>query len=1199
MRFVPLRQSAWIRPLWLTLLLGCAVTSARSQHYASARSTRPESTATVFASYQPNGPANAQMRSLAKVLSELERKHQVIFDFDNDLVKSKVVNVGELEKKSESLEKTLTDLLNPLDLTFEKFSSRSYLIYSKYAKPRAKAATSKPTADAETLLETTGPTALPTTALALSTIDRPVAYEAPADRTVTGTITDGTTNSGLPGVNVLVKGTGIGTSTDGEGRFRINVPDGRNTLVLSYVGYVSKEVDITGRTSITEILAPDERTLQEVVFVGYGTQKRSDLTGAIASVKGTDLQNLPATDIATSLQGRVPGALVQQTDGAPGAPSNIVIRGPASINGNSAPLYVVDGVPQSNPGYTFNIQDVESIEVLKDASAAAIYGAQAGGGVVLITTKKGKAGPLKVDVLASYGVRNVFNLPKLLTRDQYIPAKQAFGFDVVDLYGPQSGWSQLPDTDWIGATYRQGSEQNYQIGLSGGSEKSRFYISGNYNRIEGTRIGNWLEKYSLRINSDHQIGKRFKFIETLQATYRNESGNQNTNQGPISFRNTPVMPIYDPTNLLGGWGRAPRGFQGGHDVQSAIGNYRNNDGYEFYASGALDYQIINGLTARALFGTRLFTGSYYNYSPPFDVGTSLRNFDTFGKGLNRNQNFVATYTLNYAKQFGKHSISALAGYEARRQNFANVDFSNQNALVPFPQNSNLVNNVNLAVAGFNQGDVYDRILSQFGRIEYNFADKYLLTVNVRRDGYASKFGPNNRFGVFPGVSAGWKISDENFMKSIPFVTLLKLRAGYGSLGNATQGDFAFIGNYANGFSYDFSTNGTVNRQSGVTLASKVPNPDIRWESVNTTNVGIDAGLLNNRLTVNLDYYYRLTNNMLYNIGLPPSAGLGGSVPANVGQLQNTGFEFLLDWRDKINDFTYGVAFNGAFNRNKLIALDPSLGSRAFISSGSPQSDPYRDGIVSRSAPGLPLGQFYGYQVLGIYQTNAATGENRPKVTDYTPQAGDLIYQDLNGDGRITEDDKTYIGNPWPKLTYGVNLTAGWKGFDLRAFFSGVAGVQIYNSYESLTHLFFSDYNTTAAIFETSGFNRNPTTGQPIVAGLPSNGVTSVPRVGTLDDLDKNGNWLLVSSYHVQNGSYLRMRNLQIGYTFPNVMLSKLQMSSLRVFVMGDNLFTITGYKGINPDVAPQGGLPLQTGIDSATFRYPISRLLSFGLNASF
>lgn len=1033
---------------------------------------------------------------------------------------------------------------------------------------------------------------VPPRSLAIS----PGLKSAPADRTVTGAITDAATNGPLPGVNVLIKGTGTGTTTDANGQFRLNVPDDRNTLVFSYIGFVTQEVNITGRASVTITMTADDRLLNEVVVVGYGTQKRSDLTGAVASVKSEDIKNLPATDINTALQGRVPGALVQQNDGTPGSSASIIIRGPASINGNSAPLYVVDGVPQGGPSYNFNLQDVESIEVLKDASAAAIYGAQAGGGVILVTTKKGKAGKLLVSLQASAGVRTAINLPTLLNRDQFIGTKQAFGADVVDLYGPPSSWSSLPNTNWIDEVYRQGSEQNYQVSLSGGTEKSRYYLSGNYNRVAGTRISSWVEKYSFRFNSDHQLGKRLKFIETFQGTYRQDDPSVIPG---INFRSQPLMPVYDATNPLGGWGRGPRGFQGDNDIKTLLGNHRESDNYEFYVSGALEYQVVTGLTARALFGSRFFTGSSYYYEPPYDVGTTKNTVDRFGKTLNRNQNYVATYTLNYLKSFGKHTIGVLAGYEARRENYAELNYANANALVPYPQSSNLVNNTTTASVNFFQGDIYNRILSQFGRIEYNYANKYLLTANVRRDGYASKFGPNNRFGVFPGVSVGWKISDESFMKNVPQLTLLKLRAGYGSLGNASFGDFAFVGNYATGYTYDFGQG----RQNSITLASKIPNPDIRWESVNTTNIGLDAGLLNNRLTVNLDYYYRVTKNMIYNVGLPASAGLGGSVPANVGQLQNAGFEYNLDWRDKAGGFTYGVAFNGAFNTNKLVSLDPSLGSRAFLTNGSATAEAYRGIATSRSAPGQPIGQFFGYLADGIYQANAATGENRPKVLDYVPQAGDLIFRDLNNDGVINDDDKTYIGNPWPKLTYGINLTGGWKGFDIRAFFTGVAGNQIYNAYETYEHLLFSDFNTTAKAFETSGFNRDPLTGQLVVAGLPNSGVTRVPRIGTLTDLDKNGNWSSISSYHVQNGSYFRLRNLQIGYSIPRLVMNKLKMNALRVFVMGDNLFTITQYKGPNPDISPQdtggGRSVLQTGIDNAQSRYPVSRLLSVGLNADF
>lgn len=1111
-------------------------------------------------------------KSLKQVLQELQNKHHVSFVYNTEAVQDKFI-ASDI-KLSGTLTESLRNLLNPLKLHFEKINDGLYVITaedeegSSYIKrtpgvnpdenPQASAGRSM-----VQLIENLK-------------LNNPHLISTLAAITITGKVTDDT-NTGLPGVNVLLKGTNTGTTTNGEGNYSLSIPDGsaNGTLIFSYIGYTPEEVPINGRTNIDISLVPDVQSLSEVVVVGYGTQKRSDLTGAVASVKGEDIKNLPVADLNTALQGRVPGALITQNDGRPGAGSSVILRGPVSINGGD-PLYVVDGVPvPGGLGYNFNIQDIESIEVLKDASAAAIYGAQAGGGVILVTTKKGKAGRLSIGLNANFGVRNVFNLPQTLRRDEYIRAKQAFGFDVVDLYGLESGWSSLPDTDWFDEVYRQGMEQNYTLSLSGGGEKSTYFLSGNYNRIDGTRIGNWIERYTLRLNSDHQINKKLKFVQTFFAKYGQEDPDTRTNQGELSFRNTPVMPVYDPTNPLGGWGRAPRGFQGGHDVQSALGNVQDNENYEFFASGAFDYQIVKGLTARANLGTRFITGNNYYYNYRADVGTSITD-ETFGKSFYKDQNYVATLTLGYDRTFGQHSLKALVGYEARRSNFANVNFNNRNPLVPVPQSSGVVQNENTATTSFGQGDIYDRILSQFGRLDYTYADKYLLTFNIRRDGWATKFGPRNKFGVFPGISLGWKISEEPFMQSVPLLNFLKLRGGYGLLGNSPRQDFAFIGNYATGWSYDFG-NG---RQSSVSLEGKLPNPNIQWESVATTNFGVDGGLLENRITFNLDYYSRQTREMIYNLGVAPSAGLGGFVPTNIGQMSNKGFEFNIEYRDRIGEFTYSAGFNGAFNRNRLISLDPNLG-RQVLTNGN-LTELHDGKIVSRSEPGLPLGQFYGYQVDGIYQTDAASGEARPKIGDYVPQAGDLIYRDLNADGRINDDDKIYIGNPWPKFNYGINLTAGWKGFDIQVFFNGVAGNDIYNAFESYEHLFFSDYTTTSKIFETSGF-----------AG---NGVTDKPRVGTLSDLDKNGNWAAVSSYHVQNGSYLRLRNLQIGYTLPASLLSRARINSVRVFAMADNLLTITGYKGVNPDI---GGDFLSRGIDNANFRYPISRLVSFGMNANF
>jgi TonB-linked SusC/RagA family outer membrane protein len=1127
---------------------------------------------------RPTSLTESAQRSVAltDLLAQLKQTHGVFFLYDHEKLSDKTVQLGKTRLRD--VERTLNQVLPDLGLAYRKLDAHNYAILAaEPASASAESGRTKRSAESRTL---TNDVMMLASRLDLLNIVQ--------DRRISGKVTSAEDKAGLPGVSVRVKDSNIGAVTNETGDFVLNVPDNATTIVVSSIGYVAQEIAISGQAIFNIELAVDQRQLEEVVFVGYGTQKRKDLTGAVASVKGADLKNLPATDLNTALQGRVPGAYVTQSSGAPGAGSKIYIRGPVSINGGD-PLYVVDGVPFVGTGYSFNLQDVESVEVLKDASAAAIYGAKAAAGVILISTKRGKAGQTRVSLNANYGIRNVINLPQTLRRDQYIPAKKAFGFAVEDLYGPQSGWSRLPDTDWFDEVYRPAPEQNYTVSLAGGSERSTFYVSGNFNRIDGTRIGNWIERYTLRLNSDHKLSKRLKFSETLYAKYGSEDPNSTTNQGDLSFRNTPVMAVYDPTNPLGGWGRAPKGFQGGHDVQAAIGNYQRSKNFEVNVAGTLDYELLTGLHLRGTLGTSLYSGDYYGYDFKADVGTSV-NREDFSKRYNKGQSYIGTFTLNYDRSFGRHAFKGLLGYEARRSEYSNMEYSNFNPLVPRPANSDLVQSVTNANAKFTQGDVYDRILSQFARVEYAFADKYLLTANVRRDGYGSKFGPNNKYGIFPGVSVGWVLSEEAFVKTIPALSFLKLRAGYGVLGNAVGRDFAYAAAYEGAYSYDFVTGGGSNKQNSIGLRSLLPNPDIRWESVATANIGLDGALWQNQLNFNFDYYDRQTRKMIYNVPIAPSAGSGSETPANIGQMSNKGIELNLEYRNKIGDFSYSVGLNGGFNRNKLVTLNPDLGkqiiSRGFL------NEFYGGQQPTRSEPGLPLGQFYGLQVDGIYATNVAPGETRPKAYDYTPKAGDLIYRDISGpdgkpDGQITDDDRTYIGNPWPKFTYGFNFSGRWKGFDLTAFFQGVSGNQIYNAYESFEHLFFSDYTTTAKIYETSFFG--------------TNGLTDKPRVGTITDVDLtgNGNWSRISSYHVQPGGYLRMRNLQIGYTLSPPVLSKLRMSSLRIFVMGDNLFTLTKYKGINPEIAPLDDNILQQGLDRANSRYPMSRLFSLGINAEF
>jgi TonB-linked SusC/RagA family outer membrane protein len=984
----------------------------------------------------------------------------------------------------------------------------------------------------------------------------------------------------LAGATIQVKNTNKVATADENGNFSIDASP-NDIVVVSYTGYEKREIAVGGKSSLEVVMKVFVSPLNDVVVVGYSTQRRADVTGSVASVKAKDIVNLPATDLATALQGRVPGAYITQIDGNPTSGSSVIIRGPLSINGGD-PLYVVDGVPFQGTGLNFNIQDIESIDVLKDASAAAIYGYRAAGGVILIRTKRGTSGRVKVGVNSSVGMRQVFGLPKTLRRDEYIAAKKAFGFNVEDLYGPPSGWSSLPNTDWFKEIYRTGIENNHTLYVSGGTEKSNFYMSGNYAKIQGTRVGNSVDRYTFRINSEHKIGKRIKIGETLYGSFTNEDPDRSTNQGDLSFRHTPIMQPYDPSNSIGGWGKTPKGFGGGNDLASALGNYERNQNYEVLLTLNGEAEIANGLTLRAVFGTGLYGANNYFYQGAADLGANYV-IESFNKYLKTGQNFIATYTLNYAKTFGQHAVKALAGYEARRANFSDLYGANQNPLVPRPQNFNLVQSVTSAELRGSNANVYDRVLSQFGRVEYNYGNKYLLTGTIRRDGLASKFGPNNRYGVFPGISAGWRISEEDFMNPITAISSLKLRAGYGLLGNSVGPDFAFSPAYGTGFTYDFGEGNGSGRRNSVNIINRLPNPNIKWESVATTNIGLDLGLLNNKLLVTLDYYDRQTKDMIYNVGIAPSVGLGSRVPANIGRMSNKGFEFNIEYNNTIKkDFTYGIAFNGATNKNRLISLDPAI-DKLFLYWGE-LNEAYDYAITSRSEPGRELSNFYGYEVLGIYQDDGGGGAKRPTINGgYIPVAGDLIYRDINGDGEINDDDRTYIGSPWPKLVYGVNLKLGWKSLDFTAFFNGVYGNKIYNAFETFEHIFYGDYTTTSKIFETSGFN--------------GNGVTGVPRVGKLDDYDQNRNWQSLNSYHVQNGSYLRLRNVQLGYNLQPAMLNRLHISSFRVFASATNLFTITKYKGINPDLGE--GSFLDKGIDNANYRYPVSRIFSLGINAEF
>lgn len=989
----------------------------------------------------------------------------------------------------------------------------------------------------------------------------------------------------VPSVTVMVKGTNRSAVSNESGNFSIEAEE-NDILVFTSVGYTSTEMRAGKNKTLNVALVSIVNSLEDIVVIGYGTQKRKDITGSITSLKGETLKNLPVRSVAEALQGRVAGVVVTNSSGAPGSFPDIIVRGPVNTRG-AGPLYVIDGIPFTNPGNSFNIQDVEDMQIIKDASAAAIYGSAAAGGVIIVTTKKGKAGKLLVTANASVGTRKALNLPQLLSKDEFIKARIANGDNADSYFGPESGRAALPNTDWFANLFGNAMEQNYTVSLAGGNEKSTYFMSANYNDQQGIRIDNFVKRYALRINSEHKINSRLKVGQNFYLSAQNENPINPPNQGLLSYRSSPVQNIYDPTNLLGGWGKTPAYFTGGNAVGGELANFGRNNNYEANLALFAELELIKDLKIRQNIAVRYSAGDGYYYNYPFDFGSAQRFTPRFGKGYSKNLDFLGNTTVSYAKRIAKHDFTVLAGFEAKRAKGDNINGYADFVNAPLNRDFGFVSQQTLAndrLSG-SGSDVY-RVLSTFGRMTYSYNDKYLLNANVRRDGVSTSFGPNNKYGVFPSVSVGWKVINENFMKGSRIFSDLKLRASYGLLGNSDVPNFLFQNSYERGYPAVLGANGPI--LNSFNIRTRMGNQSIQWEDVTTTNIGADIAFFKNKLNVSVDVYSRQTKKMVYEVPVPGSAGQGPNLPFNIGQMSNKGVEFLVNYNGHITkDLTFNMGVNGAFNTNKLISLDPKIGGQFF---DGDLNDIYGGATATKTEPGRPLGQFFGLVADGIFQTDAEA-KNAPKVKGdglYAPKAGDIRYEDLDGNGEINDNDRTYIGNPWPKLNYGINLGLQYKGIDVAILLTGVMGVDLYNAQESYNHVLFGDYNTTADIFKSSFFN--------------GGGVTDVPRSyypqGTpnFGGKDPNGNWSKVSSYHVKNGSYFRMRNIQLGYTLSNNLIKNVGISSARFFVMADNLFIITKYKGYDPEIA--GGVRAR-GIDNSNFRYPTSRLFALGLNVNF
>ena len=992
----------------------------------------------------------------------------------------------------------------------------------------------------------------------------------------------------LPGVTVLVKGTALGVSTDVNGGFTLSAPEG-STLVFSYVGYVRREVAVTSAsTQLNITLTADVAALNEVVVVGYGTQERGSVTGAISSVNGAELVRQPVADATQALQGKVSGVTITSNGGAPGgaAGTSVRIRGITSA-GNNNPLYVVDGFPLPDNGdsqlNSISPNDIETIDVLKDASATAIYGVRAANGVVLITTKRGKVGKTSVNVDAYRGVQSVARRLDLLNAEQYAvinnEARIAAGQPIaLDKLRNPAALGQ--GTDWQDLMFRRAKIQNYSLSATGGSEKARYALSGTYFQQDGVILGSNFERFTLRANGDVQLSSIFKIGNSISLTHSEDRQitSNNGEYGAVQqlLRMPPTVQPYRPDGYWYQPNSAMDNFTEENPLATSLRAnqkfVRNRATTTFYA----ELEPVKGLRFRTNVGADLVFENFNQFAPkgPELAGYTQR-YITAGAGATAgySPSYLIENTATYDRTFAeKHHATLLVGQSAQEFNYSNVEAYRTGYLRNDLQTIN-VGPINTLLANAGTIDPARHLSSYFGRFNYDYAGKYIFQATARYDG-SSRFEPGHKFGFFPSASVGWRISEEEFLKGNTTISNLKLRAGYGRVGNELNaGRFAYLYSINFGAVYPFGPDGTINTGGAPTRLS---NPNLRWEYNDQANIGLEMGFLDNRIEATIDLYNRNSPNLIAPVPQSLVSGTYESVNSNAASAYNRGIDFSLTSHNFVGSggaLTWTTTFNISAYKTRLVSLGAGI---PYNGQGS------LSGTIVRYDAGHALGSFYGYVADGLIQSkeelnalNAGALAGTAKSANYQNAGtapGDIKFRDLNGDGVITEADRTFIGNPNPNFTFGLTNTLGFKGFDLSFFIQGVQGNDIYN---------LNRYITENALYGTTNGTTN------VLNRWTGTGTSNdVPRaiVG-----DPNNN-LRVSTHYIENGSYVRLKNLTFGYTLPRNLMGRVGASQLRVYVTAQNLVTLTKYTGYDPEVSASG---IDLGI------YPQTRVFMGGVNIGF
>lgn len=957
---------------------------------------------------------------------------------------------------------------------------------------------------------------------------------------VKGTITE---KDGTPvvGATIQIKGQDVGTVTDIDGNFTINAPEG-SILVVSYVGFVTQEV--TAAPQITIALEVDDRLLEQVVVVGYGSQSKKNITGSISSVDAKEFENRPVFSTAQALQGKAAGVQVTQPSGKPGTEFSIRIRGTNSVNANNDPLYVIDGVPTTDTR-GLNPNDIETMQILKDAASASIYGARASNGVVLITTKKGAAGRSTTTFNTYVGFTQLAKKIDVLNGEQYIQYMQDRGEAIS---------ADNANTDWQGETFGTGVNQNYQLAFSGGTDKSRYYLSLGYLGDKGMVNPASFKRYSARLNIDSKvnswltIGSNINFYRTNTL---NAGDNASSGRGGIilsALNSPPNLGIYDADNpeqfstnpFQASW-ETPLSYMSREEVT-------NNN--RFLGNVFAEVQLFKDLKFRSNLGTDISNAVYEFYVDPVRTVYGRQNHGISNLAKSEYMSLLSENTLTYSKYFGRNSLTALVGFSVQDNAYGHAYINTKDLPLEPVKTTNAGNQID----GAGNTKTVSAIVSQFGRIMYDYDTKYLLTAAIRRDG-SSKLAAGNKWDIFPSFSAGWRLSQEDFFNSIDGINDLKLRGGWGQTGNQEGlSDFAAFG------LLDFSriTPGNVLIGPGIRRLT-IANPDLTWEKTTQTNFGIDLTTWNNRLTFTADVYWKLTEGLIMSIPLPSSVGVDQPFVRNDGELTNSGVEFAVSSRNiKKEKLLWSTDFNISFNKNKVTKLG--------LQKVYDYANIYSNGQAAiRMTEGRPLGSFFGYISEGV-----------------DPETGNIVYRDLDGNGIITPDDRTFIGQAAPKFVYGMTNNLSFMNFDLSIFIQGVQGNEIFNATKMDLEGMFDSKNQSVNILD-----RWQQVGD----------VTDLPKANAAGDgnLDNIHN----STRFVEDGSFLRIKAVTLAYNFPSQWLRRARVENLSIYATAQNLLTFTKYTGFDPEVNAYGvnSRGTEFGVDYGT--YPQTRQLVFGLNITF